>query len=136
MATKAMRAYALATELGLEREELIKKAAEIGIEIRNPMASLDEETVATIRRRLSTTPAQDTVQKRVGSSVMRRRKRKDEPEAADETGAVAEVTHSAEPDLAEPAPLAASAEAVAPVAESPARSTEPRVFAPLDRPAR
>ena len=57
MATKGMRAYNLATELGLGREELIKKAAEIGIEIRNPMASLDEETVDTIRRRLSATPA-------------------------------------------------------------------------------
>src|SRR6267142_496575 len=57
MATKGMRAYSLATELGLGREELIKKAAEIGIEIRNPMASLDEDVVTTIRRRLSATPA-------------------------------------------------------------------------------
>jgi translation initiation factor IF-2 len=140
MATKAMRAYALATELGLGREELIKKAAEIGIEIRNPMASLDEETVATIRRRLSATPAQDTVQKRVGSSVIRRRRRKDEPEEAEETAAPAalEVTpaHAAEPELAEPGPLAASAEPAAPAAEAPARAAEPRVFAPLDRPAR
>src|SRR5215475_12774543 len=91
MATKGMRAYALASELGLAREELIKKAAEIGIEIRNPMASLDEEQVSTIRRRLAATPAADTVQKRVGSSVIRRRKRKEDegrPEAVGEdTGA-------------------------------------------------
>ncbi len=142
MATKAMRAYALATELGLGREELIKKAAEIGIEIRNPMASLDEETVATIRRRLSATPAQDTVQKRVGSSVIRRRKRKSEgepDEPGDElaSGGV-EVTpaHAHELEVAEPAPLAASAEPAAAVAESPARPAEPRAFSPLDRPAR
>jgi hypothetical protein len=67
MAGKGMRAYNLATELGLDREELIKKAAEIGIEIRNPMASLDDETVAprvdadvvVQHRLLDRAPAQD-----------------------------------------------------------------------------
>jgi len=143
MATKGMRAYSLATELGLGREELIKKAAEIGIEIRNPMASLDEEVVATIRRRLSATPAADTVQKRVGSSVIRRRKRKTDGEgeeardAGEEIGAVegAEIAAAVEPELGEAPGLAASAPSSAAASESP-RASEQRVIAPLDRPAR
>src|SRR5215831_4771608 len=95
MATKGMRAYSLATELGLGREELIKKAAEIGIEIRNPMASLDEEQVNTIRRRLASTPATETVQKRVGSAVIRRRKRKTEEGEELPAGEAAELAADA-----------------------------------------
>jgi translation initiation factor IF-2 len=139
-----MRAYALASELGLAREELIKKAAEIGIEIRNPMASLDEEQVATIRRRLAATPAADTVQKRVGSSVIRRRKRKTDedegrPELAGEEAAGPEPI--AAPELVAPSELEVESPAVAAAAApspapEPARATEPRIVAPLDRPAR
>jgi len=149
MATKGMRAYSLAAELGLAREELIKKAAEIGIEIRNPMASLDEEQVNTIRRRLAATPAADTVQKRVGTGVIRRRKRKEVEEetragepaeeiAPSAEGAVAEVMTAGEPEIGEVPAVAASAEpSIAPSAEpTPARPSEPRVVAPLDRPAR
>ncbi|HTO53319.1 MAG TPA: translation initiation factor IF-2 [Myxococcota bacterium] len=136
-----MRAYALATELGLAREELIKKAAEIGIEIRNPMASLDEEQVNTIRRRLAATPAADTVQKRVGSSVIRRRKRKEDetrPELEElPEGAAAVAAHEPafEAEVEQPA-LAAAAPAVTSASEPAQRPSEPRVVAPLDRPAR
>ena len=81
---KGMRAYKLAEELGLSREDLIKTAAEIGIEIRNPMATIDEDQANTIRRKLSAAADVETVQKRVGTDVIRRRKRKTEaePEAA------------------------------------------------------
>ena len=83
-----MRAYKLAEELGLSREDLIKKAAEIGIEIRNPMTSLDEEQTNTIRRKLTAGAEVETVQKRVGTGVIRRRKRKAETET--DEAAVAE----------------------------------------------
>ena len=83
-----MRAYKLAEELGLSREDLIKKAAEIGIEIRNPMTSLDEEQTNTIRRKLTVGAEVETVQKRVGTGVIRRRKRKAETET--DEAAVAE----------------------------------------------
>ncbi|HTO09732.1 MAG TPA: translation initiation factor IF-2 [Myxococcota bacterium] len=143
MATKGMRAYALATELGLAREELIKKAAEIGIEIRNPMASLDEEQVTTIRRRLSATPAADTVQKRVGSSVIRRRKRKEDegrPEALGEEAAesvtASEPLAGSELELESPALAASAAPSASPAAEPASRGADPRVVTPLDRPAR
>ena len=134
MATKGMRAYSLATELGLGREELIKKAAEIGIEIRNPMASLDEEQVNTIRRRLAATPATETVQKRVGSAVIRRRKRKTEDGEEAAVGEAAEVGGEAAHELeAVPAvpgePLAAAA-----APESAPRPSEPRLALPLNRP--
>jgi translation initiation factor IF-2 len=149
MATKGMRAYSLAAELGLGREELIKKAAEIGIEIRNPMASLDEEQVNTIRRRLASTPAADTVQKRVGDSVIRRRKRKTdlETEEARATESAEESASSGESaagapvlptpsEIAEVPAVAAAGEAgAAPILE-PVRGPAPRALAPLDRPAR
>ena len=141
MATKGMRAYSLATELGLGREELIKKAAEIGIEIRNPMASLDEDVVTTIRRRLSATPAAGTVQKRVGSTVIRRRKRKTEGEGEDGGEELvasegAELAPGVESELGEaPAVAASGAASGAPASEAP-RSGEQRAVAPLDRPAR
>jgi translation initiation factor IF-2 len=143
MATKGMRAYSLATELGLGREELIKKAAEIGIEIRNPMASLDEDVVTTIRRRLSATPSADTVQKRVGTMVIRRRKRKTDGEGeelrdgGEELGASegAETLPAVEPEFGEVPALAASeAGGVTPASEG--ARPEPRLVAPLDRPAR
>ncbi len=143
MATKGMRAYSLATELGLGREELIKKAAEIGIEIRNPMASLDEDVVTTIRRRLSATPSADTVQKRVGTMVIRRRKRKTDGEGeelrdgGEELGASegAETLPAVEPEFGEVPALAAS-EAAGVTAASEGARPEPRLVAPLDRPAR
>ncbi|MFI5314414.1 MAG: translation initiation factor IF-2 [Myxococcota bacterium] len=142
-----MRAYSLATELGLTREDLIKKAAEIGIEIRNPMASLEEDQVTTIRRRLSSTPSADTVQKRVATGVIRRRKRKTEGEADDGRAADSAEDLAAageagvelaepEPEFAEAPAIAASAQlGAAPLVEA-ARPAESRVVAPLDRPAR
>src|SRR5262245_64979021 len=120
VAGKGMRAYNLASELGLEREELIKKAAEIGIEIRNPMASLDDEQVATIRRRLSSAPSSDTVQKRVGTGVIRRRKKKDEPDSAADLEALEEPAAAAAPASEVRAPaeteFAAAPGAPAPIA--------------------
>ena len=139
MATKGMRAYALASELGLGREELIKKAAEIGIEIRNPMASLDEEQVATIRRRLSSAPAAETVQKRVGTGIIRRRKRKTEGEpeevvAAEDVGALEPVAEGESASEAEVRAAAAAAEGAPLASEQPAAA--PRLVAPLDRPVK
>ena len=123
-----MRAYKLAEELGLTREDLIKKAAEIGVEIRNPMATIDEEQASTIRRRLSTASDVETVQKRVGSGVIRRRKRKETEEPA------AEV--EAEAPREEPAVAAAAAAPSAPTEiETPAAPAPVEPVAPAATPA-
>ncbi len=106
-----MRAYKLAEELGLSREDLIKKAAEIGIEIRNPMATIEEDQANTIRRKLSAAAEVETVQKRVGTGVIRRRKRKTESES--EEGALPESDSELAPGEAEPAFAAAAAPASA-----------------------
>ena len=108
---KGMRAYKLAEELGLTREDLIKKAAEIGIEIRNPMATIDDDQASTIRRKFAAGSETETVQKRVGSGVIRRRKRKTESEADEAAGSAVEP----EMGSVEPEPLAAS-DAVSPEA--------------------
>ncbi|MEX2209265.1 MAG: translation initiation factor IF-2 [Myxococcota bacterium] len=104
-----MRAYKLAEELGLSREDLIKKAAEIGIEIRNPMATIEEDQANTIRRKLSAAAEVETVQKRVGTGVIRRRKRKEPDEVVG-----AESESEAAPLEAELAVAAASAPPSAP----------------------
>ena len=130
---KVMRAYKLAEELGLTREDLIKKAAEVGIEIRNPMASLDEDQANVIRRKLSTAADVETVQKRVGTGVIRRRKRK--TEAGGEEAVGTELEH--EPGLGEEAHAletvlltAEGAGAAAPeLGGAPARGEEPATLA-------
>ncbi len=103
---KGMRAYKLAEELGLSREDLIKTAAELGIEVRNPMATIDDDQANTIRRKLSAAAEVETVQKRVGTGVIRRRKRKTEaePEDAHAGESESEAAHAIE---GEPSPLAA-----------------------------
>jgi len=125
---KGMRAYKLAEELGLSREDLIKSAAELGIEIRNPMATIDEDQANTIRRKLTAAAEVETVQKRVGTDVIRRRKRKTEAEPEEALGT------ATEPDAAQSEPEAPgfAAEAVAsaggeiepPGAATPVEETE------------
>ena len=47
-----IRAYKLAEELGIDRHEIVEKAAEVGIELKNAMASLDDDEVALLREKL------------------------------------------------------------------------------------
>ncbi len=141
---KGMRAYKLAEELGLSREDLIKKAAEIGIEIRNPMATIDEEQAATLRRRLSGTADVETVQKRVGTGVIRRRKRKTEGEADDGAPTETEVESAARELEPAPAPSAGAAGAPgeielpgapAPLEEAPPLAASAASAAPTPAPS-
>ena len=134
MAAK-VRAYKLAEELGIERDELIVKAGEFGIEIRSPMSGLDPETADDLRRRLGG-PANVVIEeKRVGGTVVRRR-RKRVVEEAPASVLEPETVEEAEPDPLEgplPAPEPPSVEiaAGAPVQSSP----EPMVLEPEGLPA-
>ncbi len=122
-----MRAYKLAEEFGLERDELLTKAAEFGIELRSPMVSLDDEQVATLREKLGSGPDVETVEKRVGTTVIRRRRKKvaeltpAAPEPAEEL-----PTSEPFPELEEPA--AAEAPEPAPIPEP----TAPELPGPAD----
>jgi translation initiation factor IF-2 len=111
------RAYKLAEELKLEPDEFIQKVRSFGIEVRSKMASIDEEQADEIRKRLGATIADARVERRVGSSVIRRRKRVD-PVPPPE---VVETPEAEAPITAAPVAEQASAEAVveAPVVAEP-----------------
>jgi translation initiation factor IF-2 len=81
-----IRAYKLAEELGLDRAEFVERAAEIGVELRSAMASIDDEVADELRAKLGV-PKQEKqvvtesrVQRGSGAAVIRRRKKVAEPE--------------------------------------------------------
>jgi len=131
-----IRAYKLAEEFGIDRNEFVEKAEAIGVELKNAMASLDDEQVALLREKLG--PKKDTrlvtekrVESKAGGAVIRRRKKAapkpaaaPPPEPAPEVAPVAE----AEPEVEEEAPVTSPE----PEVESPA---EPEVTEPGEQPA-
>ena len=112
-----IRAYKLAEELGIDRNELVEKAHAVGVELKNPMAQLDEAEADVLREKLGgiTAKSGQVVEERVelssGAAVIRRRKR-----------VVAEPEPEPEPVAAEAAPAAAGEPA--PSAEEPAAGDE------------
>ncbi|MEE8312978.1 MAG: translation initiation factor IF-2 [Myxococcota bacterium] len=130
-----MRAYKLAEEFGIERDELLIKAAELGIELRSPMVSLDDEQIATLREKLGSGPNVETVERRVGTTVIRRRRKKvAEPAPAAPEPAEDLPTSEPFPELEEPAAVEASEPAPIPEPTAPPGPADgiPRH---LDRPA-
>jgi translation initiation factor IF-2 len=82
-----IRAYKIAEELGLDRNDLVERARSLGIEVPGPMASLDEDVAALLRERLGGhAPGAQVTERRVegqgGGAVIRRRKRAPEPAPA------------------------------------------------------
>jgi translation initiation factor IF-2 len=117
----SVRAYKIAEELGIERNEFVEKAKTLGIELRNAMATLDEEQIALLREKLSVKKTSGVTEARVerkgGSAVIRRRKRLAEPEAAPV------VVASPEPGVLALEPEAETV--VAPAATAPVAEPEP-----------
>ncbi len=113
----SVRAYKIAEELGIERNEFVEKARTLGLELKNAMATLDEEQIAFLRDKLSVKRGDVVTEARVerkgGSAVIRRRKRVAEPEP--------------EPAPAEPAAPAP----LAPPEPAPLVEAEPLVATPL-----
>jgi translation initiation factor IF-2 len=104
-----IRAYKLAEELGIERGEFVEQAAQVGVELKSAMASLDEAEVELLREKLGGVTAakksmdEHRLEGKSGTTVVRRRKRKEpepEPEPIPEPEAIAEVT--AAPSIDEP----------------------------------
>jgi translation initiation factor IF-2 len=147
----SVRAYKIAEELGIERNEFVEKAKSLGIELRNAMATLDEEQIALLREKLSIKKTSGVTEARVerkgGAAVIRRRKRtaEAEPEGApapfELVAAEAVTSTDAEPESApEPEVEPAAAAAAAAEPEAPARAGAPateesREGAPRPRPA-
>jgi len=114
-----IRAYKLAEELGIDRNEFVEKANEAGYELKNAMAALEPETVEALRQRLGGEQRKAVVEERVerkGTAVIRRR-RKRAPEPAEEPA-------PAEP-AAEEAPAAEVAGTSAPAADEPEEERAP-----------
>jgi len=74
-----VRAYKLAEELGIERNEFVEKAKAFGVELKSAMASIDEEVARALREKFGGGPRQEVVEKTVesegGRKVIRRRRR-------------------------------------------------------------
>ncbi len=120
-----IRAYKLAEELGIEKDDLVERAHGIGIELKNAMAALDEEQADRIREAIGAprAKARNVTERRVegkkGTTVLRRRRKAaPEPEPEPEPAPEPEPEAVAEPVAAEEAPLEGAV--TEPVAEEPA----------------
>ena len=135
-----LRAYKLAEELKLEPDDFLKKAKAIGIDLRSKMASVDDDQVEEIRRRLGVVVTGQRVEKRVGKSVIRRRKKVEAPAAEVEAAATdAEAVVEPEAPVAEaevPATPVEEPEPVAAEAVEPEAPAAPKTEQPVVQPAR
>jgi translation initiation factor IF-2 len=102
-----IRAYKLAEELGIDRAAIVDRAAEVGIELKSPMAAVDDETAVLLREKLGKVaePTSVVTERRVqqsgGAAVIRRRKKAAEAPVAEPV--VEEfAAQSAEPIAVEP----------------------------------
>ncbi len=125
-----VRAYKIAEELGIERNDFVEKAKAVGIELKSAMASVDDEQADLLRDKLGAKTSDRVTEARVkatgGTAVIRRRKKKVE-EAPPEAEEPEELEAAAEPGAVEPAALA---EDVAPSTEEPATEAEPEAVEP------
>jgi translation initiation factor IF-2 len=101
-----IRAYKLAEELGIDRNELVEKAHTVGVEIKSPMAQLEDAEADLLRHKLGAArpSSGEMVEERValsgGSAVIRRRKRVAvEPEPEPVAAAPAPVEREPAPSL-------------------------------------
>ncbi len=121
-----IRAYKLAEELGIDKQELVDQAAEFDIELKSAMSALEDEQADLLREKLGkpAKTARDMEESRVegkrGTTVLRRRKR-------------ATVV---EPPAEEAPPLEAVPQPIAPVvgevAAEPQVEPEPEVAAEVE----
>jgi translation initiation factor IF-2 len=111
-----IRAYKLAEELGIDRNEFVEQAASHGVELKNAMASLDDDAVELLREKIGGAARKKhavderRLEGKGGTTVVRRRRRKEPdpppapapepvatPEVVEEVAAVALVEEGAAP---------------------------------------
>jgi translation initiation factor IF-2 len=130
-----IRAYKIAEELGMDRNELVERARALGIEVPGPMASLEDDVAAALREKLGGhAPGAQVVERRVeaqgGSAVIRRRKRAPEPAPVVEVVAP-EPAEAPAPVIAVPEPIEEIAAEEAAAEAEPALAPEPEPIAPV-----
>ena len=74
------RVYELAKELGLENKELISRLEKIGIAVKSHSSTLEESDLERIQTELLAPEAKEVVEKRIKSTVIRRRAVRTAPE--------------------------------------------------------
>ena len=123
-----IRAYKLAEELGIERNEFVEQAGTHGIELKNAMASLTDDQVELLRDKMGSggKSARKVDERRLegkaGTTVVRRRRKK-EPEPVPEPVVEAAPEEEAAPVEAVPETIAVVADS-APAAEVATPATE------------
>ncbi|MFP6655977.1 MAG: translation initiation factor IF-2 [Myxococcota bacterium] len=81
-----IRAYKLAEELGIDRNDFVEQAAAHGVVVKNAMASLDDDAVALLREKIggATRPKRAMDERRLeskgGTTVVRRRRKQLPPD--------------------------------------------------------
>ena len=121
-----MRVYEIAREVGLPNKELIAKIRALGLEVNNHMSSLDPDAVARVKRSLERERVENTVTKRLSSTVLRRRTKGQEegaPIAVREGNGSGAAARAAERSAPTPRPMAPPPEEPRRVIERPARQT-------------
>jgi translation initiation factor IF-2 len=90
------RVHELAKELNVGNKDLIERILRLGIQVKNHMSTLSDVAVQKIREHLDTTRAQVVEEKRIGRTVIRRRKTQAEP-ISEAAPAAAGLVESSEP---------------------------------------
>lgn len=81
-----VRVYEVARELSLENNELMKRLATLGIQVRNHMSALDATEIDRVKRAIEKDKTENTVETKLRAGVVRRRtvaQPKDEPAAVE-----------------------------------------------------
>ena len=96
------RVFELAKELGLANEDLLEKMTSMGITGMTHMSALEDEQINQIKEEIGTPKTPEYVEKRLGSTIIRRRKKapKPEPEIVVEPEASEEEAPAAEGPVA------------------------------------
>ncbi|MBL7212749.1 MAG: translation initiation factor IF-2 [Desulfobacteraceae bacterium] len=127
-----VRVYELARELNLESKKLVEKLQAGGLNIKNYMSTLDEETVLRAREIVSGGVSQVVEEKRIKPTVIRRRKKivKVEPKVP-----VAEEEEKPEEEKIEPPEPEATVEEAAKRDTAVERPSEDKVVSEKELPA-
>ena len=94
-----MRVYELAKEFGIENKEFIAKLKNLGIAVKSHSSTLEDSEVERVRREFAAKGEKEVVEKRVKSTVIRRRAVR-LPEEAAEAEEAAEPEEAAAPEAA------------------------------------
>lgn len=101
-----VRVYELAKELGIENKELLARLEKLGISNKKPTSTLEDGEVEKIKREFRTGEPPEMEEKRIKSTVIRRRAVKS---AAEEAQPVPSQEQELPEAVSEPAPAAAPA---------------------------